>query len=293
MTQLRGKRVLITGAGHGLGCELAKAFGDAGSEIIVTDRELERVTETVSLLNKSGISAFGYAMDVTNSANVLDVHERIHAEHGAIDVLVNNAGIVSGGTFEHVALERHKAIYDVNAFGPVVVTHTFLTELIARPESHIINIASASALLPLPFAATYAASKWAVLGFSESLLEELKLTGHDQVQVTTVCPGYISTGMFNGVKTPFLMPMLTPQKLAERIVRAVQSDCEMLLTPWQVKWLPLIKAFLPRRIQRWLGRKLGVLDSMQTWSVLAEPRRIAKDQVPSVSTEPVPRVLSE
>jgi short-subunit dehydrogenase len=193
MTQLLGKRVLITGAGHGLGRELAKTFGKAGCEIIVTDRELDRVAETVGLLNKSGCLAFGYAMDVTNSANVLDVHERIHAEHGPIDLLVNNAGIVSGGTFEHVSLARHKAIYDVNAFGPIIVTHTFLSELIARPESHIVNIASASALLPLPFAATYAASKWAVLGFSESLLEELKLTGHDHVRVTSVCPGYISS----------------------------------------------------------------------------------------------------
>lgn len=293
MTQLRGKRVLITGSGHGLGRELANAFGKAGSEIIVTDREIERVVETVGLLNKLGISASGYAMDVTNSANVLDVHESVHAEHGPIDVLVNNAGIVSGGTFEHVSLERHKAIYDVNAFGPVAVTHTFLSELISRPESHIINIASASALLPLPFAATYAASKWAVLGFTESLLEELKLTGHDHVHVTSVCPGYISTGMFNGVKTPFLMPMLTPQQLAEKVVLSVQSDGEVLLTPWQVKWLPLIKALLPRRIQRWLGRRLGVLDSMQTWYGVVEPRRVAKDQVPSVSSEPVPRVLSE
>ena len=69
-------------------------------------------------------------------------------------------------------------IYEVNCIGPVTVTHTLLPELLARPEAHIVNIASASALLPLPFAATYASSKWAVLGFSESLLEELRLTGH-------------------------------------------------------------------------------------------------------------------
>ena len=293
MTHLIGKRVLITGAGHGLGRELAKAFGKVGCEIIVTDRELDRVTETVSLLNKSNVSAFGYAMDVTSPVNVLDVHERIHAEHGSIEVLVNNAGIVSGGTFEHVSIERHKAIYEVNAIGPVVVTHTFLPELIAQPESHIVNIASASALLPLPFASTYAASKWAVLGFSESLLEELKLTGHDHVRVTTVCPGYIATGMFNGVKPPFMMPMLTPQILAERILRAVEADREVLLTPWQVKFIPFIKAMLPRVIQRWLGQRLGVLDSMQTWRGLVEPPRFAKDAVVSQTPDSVPRVLSK
>ncbi|HLQ45099.1 MAG TPA: SDR family NAD(P)-dependent oxidoreductase, partial [Planctomycetaceae bacterium] len=292
MTHLRNKRILITGAGHGLGREFAKSFGAAGCEVIVTDRDTDRVADAVAWLAKSNIAAFGYAMDVTNPANVRHVHEHVRAERGPIDILVNNAGIVSGGTFEHLPLERHKAIYDVNCLGPVNVTHTLLTALIARPESHIVNIASACALLPLPFAATYASSKWAVLGFSESLLEELRLTGHDHVHVTTVCPGYIATGMFSGVKIPFLMPMLTPHTLAERVVRAVRSDCEVLRTPWQVKLLPLMMALLPRGLQRWLGDHLGVLDSMQTWRGLAEPARVAKEPSPPAPTDAVPRVLS-
>ena len=293
MTQLHDKRVLITGSGHGLGRELAKTFAKAGCEIIVTDRDAERVAETVASLTKSNLRAFGYAMDVTNAASVQNVHDHVLAERGPIDILINNAGIVSGGTFENVSLERHRAIFEVNCLGPVTVTHTLLPELLARPEAHIVNISSASALLPLPFAATYAASKWAVLGFSESLLEELRLTGHGNVRVTTVCPGYISTGMFNGTKTPFLMPMLTPTTLANRIVRAVRTNCEMLQTPWQVKVLPLIKALLPRPVQRWLGNTLGVLTGMQTWQGQAEPSRIAKPTLSPVASDFVPRVLSK
>ncbi len=293
MTQLRDKRVLITGSGHGLGRELAKTFAKAGCEIIVTDRDAERVADTVVSLTKSNLRAFGYAMDVTNAASVQDVHDHVLSERGPIDILINNAGIVSGGTFENVALERHKAILEVNCLGPVTVTHTLLPELLARPEAHIVNIASASALLPLPFAATYAASKWAVLGFSESLLAELRLTGHGHVHVTTVCPGYIATGMFTGTKTPFLMPMLTPSILAERIVRAVKSNCELLQTPWQVKLLPFITTLLPRPVQRWLGVTLGVLTGMQTWQGLAEPPRIAKPTLPPVPSDSVPRVLSK
>ena len=293
MTQLRDKRVLITGSGHGLGRELAKTFGKAGCEVIVTDRDAERVADTVSSLSKSNLRAFGYAMDVTNAASVRDAHDHVLSECGPIDILINNAGIVAGGTFENVPLERHRAIYEVNCLGPVTVTHTLLPELLARPEAHIVNISSASALLPLPFAATYAASKWAVLGFSESLLEELRLTGHGHVQVTTVCPGYIATGMFHGTKTPFLMPMLTPNALADRITRAVQTNCEMLQTPWQVKLLPAIKALLPRPIQRWLGTTLGVLNGMQTWQGLTEPPRVAKPTASTVASDPVSRVLSE
>ncbi len=293
MRNLLEKRVLITGSGHGLGRELAKQFAKSGCEIIITDRDPDRVHESVLTLTKAGHKAFGYAMDVTSVASVQDVHDRIHSERGPIDLLINNAGIVSGGTFENVPLERHRAIIDVNCMGPVTVTHTFLPEMLSRPEAHIVNIASASALLPLPFAATYAASKWAVLGFSESLLEELRLTGHEQVHVTTVCPGYIATGMFSGVKTPFMMPMLTPQKLAERVVRAVQSNNEMLLTPWQVKFLPIIKALLPRPLQRWIGDKLGVLDSMQTWRDMTEPTRLAKETTAPQASGPVSKVLSK
>lgn len=293
MTDLHGKRVLITGAGHGLGRELAKQFAKSGCEVIVTDRDADRVHETVALLNKDHRLAFGYSMDVTNAASVQDIHDHVHAEHGPIDMLINNAGIVSGGTFENVPLAKHRAIFEVNCLGPVTVTHTFLPELLARPEAHIVNIASASALLALPFAATYAASKWAVLGFSESLLEELRLTGHEHVHVTSVCPGYIATGMFSGVKTPFMMPMLTPQSLAERVVRAVQSNREALLTPWQVQLLPLVKALLPRRFQRWIGDKLGVLDSMQTWRGMTEPSRLAKDSIVPLSSDAVARTLSK
>jgi short-subunit dehydrogenase len=293
MTILHDKRVLITGAGHGLGREMAKAFAKAGCEVIVTDLDFESVAETLLCLTKANGSAFGYAMDVTNVSSVRAVHERVNEEHGPVDVLINNAGIVSGGTFENVSLEQHRATLEVNALGPMIVTHTFLPDLIARPEAHIVNISSASALLPLPFAASYAASKWAVLGYSESLLEELQLTGHGNVHVTTICPGYIATGMFTGVKTPLWMPMLTPGALAERVLDAVQSNREILLTPWQVRLVPIIKALLPRPLQRWLGRILGVLDGMQSWQGMANPRCIAKpNEVPSV-TEQVPRVLTE
>ncbi len=293
MTHLQDKRVLITGSGHGLGRELAKTFANAGCEVIVTDRDADRVQDTVSMLTKSNHRAFGYAMDVTNPASVQDVHDHVLSEHGPIDSLVNNAGIVCGGTFENLPLERHKAIYDVNCLGPITVTHTLLPELLTRPESHIVNIASASALLPLPFAATYASSKWAVLGFSESLCEELRLTGHEHVHVTSVCPGYISTGMFAGVKTPFLMPMLTPQILAEEILRAVQTNCEIVRTPWQVKFLPLLNGVVPRRILRWLGDKLGVLDGMSAYHNIDAPPRLANEPLPMPTPESVPALLSE
>ncbi len=285
MTTLRNKRVLITGAAHGLGRELAKGFGLSGCEVIVTDLDATRVNEAVTSLRKADISAFGYLMDVTSSASVLSAQDLIHAEHGPVDILINNAGIVSGGTFENVPLERHKAIYDVNCFGPVTVTHAFLPELIARSESHIVNVASAAAFLPLPFAATYASSKWALFGFSESLREELRLTGQEHVRITSVCPSYISTGMFTGVKPPLLMPMLTVNDLTDEVVSAVRLNREIVRTPWPVRLLPLLQGLFPRCMQRWFGDRLGVFQSMQTWRDLNSPTRLAKEAAPAKTTD--------
>ena len=98
---------------------------------------------------------------------------RLIAEVGPIDVLVNNAGVVFGGPFLDVDLDRHLATIAVNLSGVITLTHAFLPDLIARPVGHIVNIASAAAVIALPMATSYAASKWAVLGFSDSLREEL------------------------------------------------------------------------------------------------------------------------
>src|SRR5262245_20631279 len=114
---LSGKRVLVTGAGHGLGKAIALAGARAGAEVVVTDMLAERVTAVVEELNKSGAACFGYVLDVTAPDGPLAVRDRLHAERGPIDVLVNNAGVVFGGAFLDVPLARHAATVAVNLTG--------------------------------------------------------------------------------------------------------------------------------------------------------------------------------
>ena len=173
---LAGKRVLITGAGHGLGQAIAVEFAAAGAEVIITDREPDRV---VAVVKELGPPAIGYPLDVSVPEQVVTVRNQLHQDSGSIDVLVNNAGIAAGGSFLDVPLDRHLATVAVNLTGVLTVTHAFLPDLLARPEARIVNIASASAVVALPLGASYAATKWAVLGFSESLREELRLTLDD------------------------------------------------------------------------------------------------------------------
>jgi all-trans-retinol dehydrogenase (NAD+) len=265
MKNLKSRRVLITGAGHGLGLATAKAFAREGAFVIITDREAERVTEAVCELQIEALPCAGYVMDVTDPADVRHVRDQVHADHGPIHVLVNNAGIVSGGQFLDVPLEKHLVTYDVNIHGPVIVTHLFLQDLIDSDEGHIVNIASASALVALPNAATYASSKWAVLGFTDSLREELEMAGRGHVGMSVICPSYINTGMFEGVKAPLLTPILTPEGLAAKIVRCVKKRKTHLLTPGLVRLIPLGKATWPRAVFRRLLRFLGVYQGMEDW----------------------------
>ena len=275
MMNLKSRRVLITGAGHGLGLATARAFAKEGAFVIITDRDPERVTEAVCELQIQALPCAGYVMDVTDAADVRYVRDQIHADHGLIHVLINNAGIVTGGQFLDVPLEKHMVTYDVNTHGPVIVTHLFLQDLLDSDEGHVVNIASASALIALPNAATYASSKWAVLGFTDSLREELELTGRGHVGVSAICPSYINTGMFEGARAPLLPPILTPENLASKIVRCVYKKRDHLLTPGLVRLIPLGKATWPRVIFRRLLQFLGVYQGMEDWkghkAAFAEP----------------------
>ncbi|MGH8165073.1 MAG: SDR family NAD(P)-dependent oxidoreductase, partial [Rhodanobacteraceae bacterium] len=156
--------MLISGAGHGLGRELAMAFAAAGAKVIVTDRTAEGVEQTLALVRRAGGQAAGYPLDVADNAMILDVRDRVRGEQGPLDVLVNNAGVVFGGAFLSVPVEQHHATYRVNLRGQVALTHAFLADLLARPEAHLVHVASASGMIALPYAATYASSKWGVLG---------------------------------------------------------------------------------------------------------------------------------
>ena len=198
MKNMQNKRVLVTGAGGALGRALSQAFATAGCEVVVTDIHRASLDETVRLVEAHGGHAAGFLMDVTDVGDVQRIRQELHRHLGPIDILVNNAGIVAGGPFTDVPLERHRAVLSVNLVGPLIVTHAFLADLIARPEAHLVTISSASGMLPIPLQASYTASKWGALGFSDAIREELRIEGNPHVGVTSVCPSYTDSGMFRG-----------------------------------------------------------------------------------------------
>jgi all-trans-retinol dehydrogenase (NAD+) len=212
-----------------------------------------------------GRPASSYLLDVTSLDQIRDVRACVLAKQGPIDVLVNNAGVVFGGGFLDVPLERHHLTVDINLVGLMSSTHVFLPDLLARPEGYVVNIVSASAMVALPQATSYAASKTAVLSFSDSLREELGLSGKRNVKVLAVCPTYISTGLFDGAKPPLLTWMLAPDFVARATVRAIERGRDFLMLPWTARMMYSTCGWLPTWAYRRLCATLGISTSMVAW----------------------------
>jgi short-subunit dehydrogenase len=247
--KLPGQRVLVTGAGHGLGRALALEFAGAGAAVVATDLDPGRAEAVAAEVRRLGRAAAGYPLDVTAPEQVMAVRDRVRAEQGPVGV----------------PLDRHLATVDVNLSGVLAVTHAFLPDLLERPAGQVVNIASASAVVPLPLAASYAASKWAVLGFSDSLREELRRAGRRHVRVTAVCPSLISTGLFAGARPARLTGMLTPEGVARAVRRAVEQGSEFVMLPRSARLLYSVAGVLPRPVYARVCRWLGVADSMAGW----------------------------
>jgi short-subunit dehydrogenase len=156
----------------------------------------------------------------------------------------------------------------VNALAPMYVTREFLPGMIASDrEARVVNIASAAGTLANPRMSVYAASKWAVIGWSDSLRLELTQQGHGQVKVTTVAPGYVDTGMFEGARGPRLTPVLAPEYVADRVWRAMLAGQPLLMLPWSVRLAKALQGVLPQRAWDALAdRVFGVYHSMDRFT---------------------------
>ncbi|MBM83076.1 MAG: short-chain dehydrogenase [Planctomycetaceae bacterium] len=222
MNQLVGKQVLVTGAGNGIGRDLSVAFAKTGARICVTDINDDAPAETVEIIKTNGGEAISESLDVTDPENVREVRDRLLESFGPLDILINNAGILRAGGFETVSLEDHLEVFEVNALGPMVLTHAFLTDLISRRESYVVNIVDAAAIIGLPKASSYAASKSAMLSLGDCLRAELYDAGHRHVRVLSVCPGIVNTDMFHGAIAPKMTEVLDRRKLAKQVVDSVR-----------------------------------------------------------------------
>lgn len=264
MNMFRDRLALVTGAAQGMGRLIAIKLAQLGCRVIVLDLDAEGAKKVAQEIRDLEGEAWHFAVDITDIEAVQRFHRRVNLEIGRVDLLVNNAGVVFGGAFESVPLDKHMQIFQVNMLGLMTLTHTFFGDLLSGKDTHLVNIASAAGYIGLPFGSTYAASKWAVVGFSDSIRLELAERGLDHVSVTTVCPSFVNTGAFDGVRPPRFIPFLEPEFVADKIIEAIAHNEAVVREPFMVKAIGFLK-LLPLRWSDWATQKLGVTSSLMRW----------------------------
>ncbi len=279
--KLAGKAVLITGAGSGIGRELALACARRGADLILCDVNQEGLDASVSDAQALGRGrAQGHTVDVSDAGRMEAFAAAVHAEIAAVDLLVNNAGVAIGGGFLDTSLEDWEWILGVNTRGVVHGCHYFVPKMVARGAGgHVVNVASAAGYVATRELAAYCTTKFSVVGLSEALRDEL--VSHD-IGVTTICPGLINTPITKAARlvgeenTPeFREAMIetyekrayTPERVAANILKAVQRNravapiaAEAWFMYYAKRWFPNGLARLAR-FSRERGRKrMGLPD---------------------------------
>jgi len=249
-----------------------RCVAEGAKTVILWDRDGAALAATTAILTERSngrTQVAPYVVDISDLGAIAQTAQRVRTEIGDPDVVINNAGIVRGKYFwEHDNGADTRPTMQINALAPMYITREFLPAMIASGyrESRIVNIASAAGTLSNPRMSVYAASKAALIGWSDSLRLELVQQGHGYVKVTTVCPSYIDTDMFAGARGPLLTPLMTPEYVVDRVWRAMLVGKPQLLLPWTVNLSKVLHGVLP--LSAWdavAGRIFGVYRSMDRW----------------------------
>jgi NAD(P)-dependent dehydrogenase (short-subunit alcohol dehydrogenase family) len=269
VANLTGKTVLVTGAGSGIGRETALAFARRGAAIVVCDIQEAAANRTAEDVRALGRNAIARVVDVADAERMRAFAETVHSEIDAVDVLVNNAGVGLGGGFLDTTLEDWSWIIGINLRGVVHGCHFFVPRMVARKRcGHVVNVASAAAYLASEALSAYSTTKFAVLGLSEALRDELRPHG---IGVTAICPGIINTPITGSARLrgkaalPGAREQMVelyrrrnygPERVAEAIVKAVARNAAVAPVSPEAWVMYLLKRLSPG-FTAWLNRRMA------------------------------------
>lgn len=262
--EIKGKTALITGGARGMGVLWARHLLKDGARVVLWDLS-DELEKTRQMFLEEGFEVATAKVDVTDPAQVHKAGDYLRKSGIDVDILINNAGIVAGGPFAEVPVERSVLVLEVNLKGLVHVTREFLPAMVERDDGCVVNVSSASGFIGVPYMATYTASKWGVLGFTDSLRLEMKLEGKKGVHFAVFCPSYVDTGLFEGAKAPFGTPLLTTEEAVRRAYKAFRRGAYVIKEPFMVKVTPTLRALLPTSVFDSIASALGATHSMKDW----------------------------
>jgi NAD(P)-dependent dehydrogenase (short-subunit alcohol dehydrogenase family) len=259
VTKIKGSVVVITGAASGLGRSLAQEFASRGARLALADVDENGLQTTATSL----------PADCRCTTHVVDVRSRAHMQawarellslHGGVDILINNAGIAVRGDFEQLTYEQLERVFDVNLWGVIHGVKALLPALHRSPFAHIVNIASVNSFVPLPQNAAYNMAKSAVLGLSETLMQELAGT---TIRVTCVHPGAIRTNLvrnsegFTDAQVSYFdrFAKTSSEYAARAIASGVERNKDYLLIGRDAWLMALGRWLAPRKFVRMVGER--------------------------------------
>lgn len=270
---LTGAIALVTGAGSGIGLELARACADRGARLAICELDETRLAEAERDLRERGCEVLARRVDVGSRPEMEGFAADVHRAWGPVDLLVNNAGVGLGGMFLDTTLDDWEWIARANLFGVVHGCHFFVPEMLKRGRpGHVVNVASAAAYAPLPAQSAYAAMKSAVLGLSVAMQAELR---HQRIGVTAVCPGFIDTPIVERARvrgvaadpetrqrtaTFYRRRGYGPERVARNTLRAVQRDrvvAPISLEAWGLYYASRVAPGLLRWVNSQLARRVA------------------------------------
>lgn len=279
--KLENSNVLITGGASGIGKIMGRIALEKGAAcLVIWDINPASIEAAKTELGKLGKVA-GFVADVSDNDAVMDAHAKTIAECGEIDIVINNAGIVtSNKTFDKQTPEEITRTININTIAPMLVARAFLPDMLRRNRGHICNITSAGGMLGNPRMSVYGASKWGAIGWSESMRIELQ-SSKSNVHVTTVAPYYINTGMFDGVKSS-VFPILEPEYVAKKVMKAIRKNTVFAGIPFGFHFIRFWQGILPTRLFDIIfGEWFGIYHTMDNFT--GRKKAPVKEEIKKVS----------
>jgi NAD(P)-dependent dehydrogenase (short-subunit alcohol dehydrogenase family) len=281
MYKTEGRTAVITGAGSGIGRAIAMSLAKRGCHLAISDVNERGLAETARLVSSvvagsphSRVTVSEHRLDVADRAAVAAFPEQVAAKHSrGVDLLINNAGVAVGGDLEQISEEDFEWLFNINFFGVVRMTRAFLPTLRASAEARIVNLSSVFGLIAPPGQTAYAASKFAVRGFSEALRHELAETNAN-VGVTVVHPGGIATAIADNARVPSNLSAdevtqkridfnkhlkLPPEIAGETIVRGIEQRKARVLVGNDAHAIAAIERLAPLSYWKVIRRAMEVV----------------------------------
>jgi 3-oxoacyl-[acyl-carrier protein] reductase len=229
--KIQGKTALITGASRGIGHAIAVELANRGiKRLLLVARDERRLAEVAVEIEQLGVEAIPLALDLSQPIEVNIAIAQAWRDYGSIDLLINCAGIAHQAPFLQSRLPRVREEIDVNLLGMYAVTHSIAKRMVTQQEGTIVNVSSLMGKLAAPTMATYSATKFAIVGFSQALRGEL---AEHNIKVVSLLPSLTETDMVRNIQSFRWIISMTPQQVAKCLIQGLDKESAEILVGWQ------------------------------------------------------------